>query len=144
MSGNPQAALKLAERAIATNPRDPWAYYDKAMALALVCQLDRALEAFGAAEQRYSATDRIVEAVRSLSVNGSPRPRNGTGDASLGSIHISAAGEVTGMGEREVSVKKTGARPKEIDFCPHRHAVARSRAVMSHDGQQLIRIERLV
>jgi Flp pilus assembly protein TadD len=63
MSGNPQAALKLAERAIATNPHDPWAYYDKAMALAQVGQLDRALEAFGAAEQRYSATDRWGKSV---------------------------------------------------------------------------------
>lgn len=58
MSGNPQSALKLAERAISANPRDPWAYYDKAMALARIGQLDRALDAFGDAEQRYSATDR--------------------------------------------------------------------------------------
>ena len=57
MTGNPQAALKLAERAIVANPRDPWAYYDKAMALAQVGQLDRALDSFGAAEQRYSATE---------------------------------------------------------------------------------------
>src|ERR1700734_2604770 len=55
MTGNPQAALKLAERAIATNPRDPWGYYDKAMALSQIGQLDRALESFDAAEQRYSA-----------------------------------------------------------------------------------------
>ena len=57
MTGNPQKALKLAERAIAANPRDPWGYYDKAMALSQIGQLDRALESFGAAEQRYSATD---------------------------------------------------------------------------------------
>jgi len=63
MTGNPQAALKLAERAIATNPRDPWGYYDKAMALAQIGQLDRALESFGAAEQRYSATDRWGKSV---------------------------------------------------------------------------------
>jgi Flp pilus assembly protein TadD len=63
MKGNPQAALKLAERAIVANPRDPWAYYDKAMALAQVGQLDRALDAFGAAEQRYSATDRWGKSV---------------------------------------------------------------------------------
>src|ERR1700722_9156045 len=58
MTGNPQAALKLAERAIATNQRDPWGYYDKAMALAQVGQLDRALEAFGDDEQRHAATGR--------------------------------------------------------------------------------------
>jgi tetratricopeptide (TPR) repeat protein len=63
MTGNPQAALKLAERAIAANPRDPWGYYDKAMALAQVGQLDRALDAFGEAEQRYSATDRWGKSV---------------------------------------------------------------------------------
>lgn len=63
MSGNPQAALKLAERAIATNPRDPWGYYDKAMALTRIGQLDRALGAFWDAEQRYSATDRWGKSV---------------------------------------------------------------------------------
>jgi tetratricopeptide (TPR) repeat protein len=63
MTGNPQAALKLAERAIATNPGDPWGYYDKAMALSQLGQLDRALESFGAAEQRYSATDRWGKSV---------------------------------------------------------------------------------
>jgi Flp pilus assembly protein TadD len=63
MTGNPQAALKLAERAIASNPRDPWPYYDKAMALAQIGQLDRALGAFGEAEDRYSATDRWGKSV---------------------------------------------------------------------------------
>jgi tetratricopeptide (TPR) repeat protein len=58
MNGNPQSALKLAERAIAANPRDPWGYYDRAMALARLGQLDKALDSFGEAEQRYSATDR--------------------------------------------------------------------------------------
>jgi tetratricopeptide (TPR) repeat protein len=58
MNGNPQGALKLAERSISANPRDPWGYYDKAMALAKLGQLDRALVSFGEAEQRYSATDR--------------------------------------------------------------------------------------
>jgi tetratricopeptide (TPR) repeat protein len=63
MAGNPQAALKLAERAIAANPHDPWGYYDKAMALARVGQLDKALESFVAAEQRYSAADRWGKSV---------------------------------------------------------------------------------
>ena len=63
MAGNPQAALRLAERAIEANPRDPWAYYDKAMALAQVGQLDRSLRAFAEAEQRYSATDRWGKSV---------------------------------------------------------------------------------
>jgi len=57
MAGDPQAALKLADKAIAANPRDPWGYYDRAMALSHVGQLDRALESFVAAEQRYAARD---------------------------------------------------------------------------------------
>jgi tetratricopeptide (TPR) repeat protein len=63
MSGDPQAALKLADKAIAANPRDPWGYYDRAMALSRVGQLDRALESFVAAEQRYAANDRWGKSV---------------------------------------------------------------------------------
>jgi tetratricopeptide (TPR) repeat protein len=57
IAGNPQAALWLADRAIAVNPSGPWGYYDRAMALSRVGQLDRALESFVAAEQRYAAQD---------------------------------------------------------------------------------------
>jgi tetratricopeptide (TPR) repeat protein len=63
MSGDPQAALKLADRAIAADPHDPWGYYDRAMALSRVGQLDRALESFVAAEQRYAASDRWGKSV---------------------------------------------------------------------------------
>jgi tetratricopeptide (TPR) repeat protein len=63
MNGNPQAALKLAERAISANAHDPWGYYDKAMALSRIGQLDRALGAFGEAELRYAATDRWGKSV---------------------------------------------------------------------------------
>jgi tetratricopeptide (TPR) repeat protein len=63
MAGDPQAALKLADRAIAANPRDPWGYYDRAMALSRVGQLDRALESFVAAERRYAANDRWGKSV---------------------------------------------------------------------------------
>jgi Flp pilus assembly protein TadD len=57
MAGNPQAALKLAERAIEANPRDPWGYYDKGAALARIGNVDEALKAFTAAEERYALSD---------------------------------------------------------------------------------------
>jgi tetratricopeptide (TPR) repeat protein len=63
MNGDPQQALKLADRAIAANPRDPWAFYDRAMALSRVGQMDKALEAFSAAEVRYAANDRWGKSV---------------------------------------------------------------------------------
>jgi tetratricopeptide (TPR) repeat protein len=58
MNGDPQAALHLADRAIAAEPRDPWPHYDRAMALAQIGEIDRALESFAAAEQRFAANDR--------------------------------------------------------------------------------------
>ena len=57
MAGDPQAALKLAEKAIAANPRDPWGYYDKGSALSRLGKTDDALGAFSAAEERYALSD---------------------------------------------------------------------------------------
>jgi tetratricopeptide (TPR) repeat protein len=57
MARDPQAALKLAERAIAAEPRDPWGYYDKGAALSRIGKVDDALLAFANAEQRYSLSD---------------------------------------------------------------------------------------
>src|SRR4029077_18851165 len=45
-AGEPQAGLKLAERAIAADPRDPWGYYDKGAALARIGKTNDALAAF--------------------------------------------------------------------------------------------------
>jgi tetratricopeptide (TPR) repeat protein len=56
-AGDPQAALKLAERAIAADGRNPWGYYDKASALARLGKVDDALKAFNDAESRYAASD---------------------------------------------------------------------------------------
>jgi Flp pilus assembly protein TadD len=57
MSGDPRAALTLAERAIAADPRDPWGHYNRADALARLGRTDEAVAAFGAAEERYAASD---------------------------------------------------------------------------------------
>jgi Flp pilus assembly protein TadD len=57
MSGDPRAALTLAERAIAADPRDPWGHYNRADALARLGRTDEAVSAFGAAEQRFAASD---------------------------------------------------------------------------------------
>ena len=57
IAGDPQTALKLAERAIAADPADPWGYYDKGAALARIGKVDDALKAFGAADQRYALSD---------------------------------------------------------------------------------------
>jgi tetratricopeptide (TPR) repeat protein len=57
MAGNPQAALSYAERAIAADPRDPWAHYNKAMALARLGDVDDALKYFKASEERFNPAD---------------------------------------------------------------------------------------
>jgi tetratricopeptide (TPR) repeat protein len=57
IAGDPQAALALAERAIAADPRDPWAFYDKGAALARLGKVDDALKAFSDAEGRYAPFD---------------------------------------------------------------------------------------
>ena len=63
MQGNPSYSLKLADDAIRANPKDPWPYYDKGMALARVGQIDGALAALFAAEQHFAANDRYGRSV---------------------------------------------------------------------------------
>jgi Flp pilus assembly protein TadD len=58
MKGNPQDALKLADQGIRADPRDPWPYYEKGMALARVGEITGALAALLAAEQRFAPSDR--------------------------------------------------------------------------------------
>ena len=57
MAGDPQDALKLAEKTIAVNPRDPWGYYDKAVALAHLARVDEALQAYSSAEGFFAPSD---------------------------------------------------------------------------------------
>ena len=57
IAGNPQAALTYAARAIEADPRDPWAHYDKAAALARLGNVDDAMKSFTAAEERFNAAD---------------------------------------------------------------------------------------
>jgi tetratricopeptide (TPR) repeat protein len=57
MNDNPQAALQLATRAIAADPRDPWAHYNKAAALARLGNVDEALKSFATAEELYNVAD---------------------------------------------------------------------------------------
>ena len=40
MKGNPQQARDLANQAIRADPRDPWPYYNKGMALAQLGEID--------------------------------------------------------------------------------------------------------
>jgi hypothetical protein len=58
MKGDPQEALRLADQGIRANPRDPWPYYDKGMALARVGEINGALGALLAAEQHFAPGDR--------------------------------------------------------------------------------------
>ena len=58
MKGQPQQARELANQAIRADPRDPWPYYNKGMALAELGETDAALAALYAAEQRFAPTDR--------------------------------------------------------------------------------------
>jgi len=57
MGGNPQESLALAEQAVQLSPQDPWANYNKGMALARLGQTDAAVSALSAAEQHFSAAD---------------------------------------------------------------------------------------
>ena len=58
MKGNPQESLKLADRGIRADDKDPWPYYEKGMALARVGEVNGALAALLAAEQHFSPSDR--------------------------------------------------------------------------------------
>jgi tetratricopeptide (TPR) repeat protein len=57
MGGNPAVALEYAARAVAADPRDPWAHYDKAAALSRLGNIDDALRSFRAAEERFNVAD---------------------------------------------------------------------------------------
>ncbi|HVV50087.1 MAG TPA: tetratricopeptide repeat protein [Polyangia bacterium] len=57
MKGDPHQAVQLADKAIAANPKDPWPYYDKGMALARMGEVDGAIAALDAAEQHFSLGD---------------------------------------------------------------------------------------
>ena len=58
IKGQPQQAVELANQGIRADPRNPWPYYDKGMALAETGETDAAIAALFAAEQRFSASDR--------------------------------------------------------------------------------------
>lgn len=58
MNGNPEAALNLANQGIRADPRDPWPYYNKGMALAELGETDAAIAALFAAENHFAATDK--------------------------------------------------------------------------------------
>src|SRR5215831_14548928 len=49
MQGKPQQAVQLADEAIRADPHNPWAYYDKGMALAELGETDGAIAALYAA-----------------------------------------------------------------------------------------------
>jgi tetratricopeptide (TPR) repeat protein len=58
LSGDSQTAVALADQAIRANPRDPWPYYDKGMALARLGQTDAAVASLTAAEEHFARDDR--------------------------------------------------------------------------------------
>ena len=57
VGGRPAEALRLADQAVATDVRNPWAHYDRAAALADLGRTDDALKEFKAAEARFSTDD---------------------------------------------------------------------------------------
>jgi tetratricopeptide (TPR) repeat protein len=63
MKGQPQQAVELANQAIRADARNPWPYYDKGMALAATGEIDGAIAALYAAEQRFAPTDRWGKSV---------------------------------------------------------------------------------
>ena len=54
MAGNATEGLKLAEAAIEADPKDPWAYYDRAVALASLNRTDGAVLSFAEAEKYFA------------------------------------------------------------------------------------------
>lgn len=53
VAGDHDKALKLADKAIRTDPKNPWATYDRGDALSALRRPDDAVVAFQQAEQRY-------------------------------------------------------------------------------------------
>src|SRR3954470_18752274 len=76
IKGQPRQALDLANQAIRADPRNPWPYYDKGMALAELGETDGALAALYAAEQRFVPTDRWA---RSVAIYGRAHTLNRAG-----------------------------------------------------------------
>jgi len=58
INGNPQAAVELANQGIGADPRDPWNYYNKGMALSELRQTDAAIATLYAAENHFAANDK--------------------------------------------------------------------------------------
>jgi tetratricopeptide (TPR) repeat protein len=54
VAGDHDKALRLADDAIKTDPKNPWAYYDRGDALGALHRTDDAIVAFREAERRYS------------------------------------------------------------------------------------------
>ena len=54
LAGDHDKALRLADDAIKTDPKNPWAYYSRGDALGALHKVDDALVAFREAERRYS------------------------------------------------------------------------------------------
>ena len=76
MNGNPRQANELANQAIRADPRDPWPYYNKGMALAQLGEIDAALAALYAAEKHFAPTDRWA---RSVAIYGRAHALSGAG-----------------------------------------------------------------
>ena len=76
MNGNPQQARDLAAQAIRADPRDPWPYYNKGMALAQLGETDAALATLYAAEKHFAPTDRWG---RSVAIYGRAHTLSGAG-----------------------------------------------------------------
>lgn len=55
--GDHDKALRLADDAIKTDPKNPWAFYDRGDALGALHRTDDAIVAFHEAERRYSETE---------------------------------------------------------------------------------------
>src|SRR4029079_12649902 len=67
MQGQPQEALNLANQAIRADPRNPWPYYNKGMALAALGETDGAIAALYAGEKHFAPSHRWA---RSLTIYG--------------------------------------------------------------------------
>ena len=67
IKGNPRAALRLADQALAVDARNPWAHYDRATALWQLGYTDDAVQAFRTAELLFPANERWG---RSISIYG--------------------------------------------------------------------------
>ena len=76
IKGQPRQALDLANQAIRADPRNPWPYYNKGMALAELGETDAAIAALFAAEQRFSPADRWA---RSVAIYGRAQAFNRAG-----------------------------------------------------------------